>query len=128
MSAPAIEYDDIQGLVRFGYKRLTQACFLLLRVTDPAAARAWLAQAPVSSAKTQDPPPATALQVAFTSAGLQALGVQPDVVEGFSHEFIVGMASDASRARRLGDLGPNDPAAWQWGGTPEQLPHVLLML
>ena len=128
MSAQAVEYDDIQGLVRFGYKRLTQACFLLLRVTDPAAARAWLAQAPVSSAKTQEPPPATALQVAFTSGGLQALGLRPDVVEAFSHEFIVGMASDASRARRLGDLGPNDPAAWQWGGTPEQLPHVLLML
>ena len=128
MSATAVEYDDIQGLVRFGYKRLTQACFLLLRVTDAQAARDWLARAPVSSAKTQEPPPTTALQVALTSAGLQALGVQPDVVEGFSHEFIVGMASDASRARRLGDLGANDPAGWQWGGSPEQLPHVLLML
>jgi deferrochelatase/peroxidase EfeB len=128
MSATAVEYDDIQGLVRFGYKRLTQACFLLLRVTDAQAARDWLARAPVSSAKTQEPPPTTALQVALTSAGLQALGVQPDVVEGFSHEFIVGMASDTSRARRLGDLGANDPAGWQWGGSPEQLPHALLML
>jgi len=128
MSATAVEYDDIQGLVRFGYKRLTQACFLLLRVTDAQAARDWLARAPVSSATTQEPPPATALQVALTSAGLQALGVQPDVVEGFSHEFIVGMASDTSRARRLGDLGANDPAGWQWGGSPEQLPHALLML
>ena len=128
MNATAVDYDDIQGLVRFGYKRLTQACFLLLRVTDAQAARTWLAQAPVSSARTQEPPPSTALQVAFTCAGLQALGVQPDIVEGFSNEFIVGMASDASRARRLGDLGPNDPAGWQWGGTPERLPHVLLML
>ena len=38
------------------------------------------------------------------------------------------MSGDASRARRLGDLGPNDPAGWQWGGAPEQLPHLLLML
>jgi deferrochelatase/peroxidase EfeB len=128
MSATAVEYDDIQGLVRFGYRRLTQACFLLLRVTDAQAARDWLARAPVSSATTQEPPPTTALQVAFTCAGLQALGVRPDVVEGFSHEFIVGMASDASRARRLGDLGANDPGGWQWGGSPERLPHVLLML
>lgn len=128
MSSRAVEFDDIQGLVRFGYKRLTQACFLLLRVTDPEAARAWLAQAPVSSAMTQEPPPTTALQIAFTCAGLQALGVRQEIVEGFSHEFIVGMASDPSRARRLGDLGASDPATWQWGGTPERLPHVMLML
>ena len=29
-----MELDDIQGLVRFGYKHLTEACFLLLRVKD----------------------------------------------------------------------------------------------
>ena len=38
-----VELDDIQGLVRFGYKHHTQACFLLLRVKDRDAARAWLA-------------------------------------------------------------------------------------
>ena len=41
MSAASVELDDIQGLVRFGYKRLTEACFLLLRVKNPEAARAW---------------------------------------------------------------------------------------
>ncbi len=128
MTMAPVEYEDIQGLVRFGYRGMTQAVFLLLRVTDARAARAWLAQAPVASAVTREPPPATALQIAFTSVGLQALGLPQDLVDGFSPEFLSGMGGDASRARRLGDLGPNDPACWQWGGTPETVPHVMAML
>jgi deferrochelatase/peroxidase EfeB len=127
MSAP-VDYDDIQGLLRFGYRKLTQASFALLRVRDAAAARAWLSQCPVSSAQAQSPPPRTALQVALTCPGLRALGVDEEVVQGFSREFMAGMASDASRSRRLGDLGANDPGYWQWGGKAETLPHVLLML
>lgn len=124
----SIEYEDIQGLVRFGYKHLTQACFLLLRVRDAEAARAWLAIAPVTSAITRKPPPRTAMQIAFTSPGLRALGVAEDIVEGFSAEFLAGMSSDQSRARRLGDLGANDPAHWQWGGAQDRVPHVLVLL
>ena len=45
-----VELDDVQGVVRFGYKKLTQASFLLLRVKDRDAARAWLAAASVTSA------------------------------------------------------------------------------
>lgn len=124
----SVEYEDIQGLVRFGYRHMRQACFLLLRIRDAGAARAWLSSAPVASAATREPPPSTALQVAFSAPGLRALGVAQDIVEGFSAEFIAGMSSDASRARRLGDLGANDPFGWQWGGGPRQVPHVLLML
>ena len=105
-----MELDDVQGLVRFGYKHLTEACFLLLRVKDAAAARAWLARAPVTSAVSADPLPQTALHVAFTSEGLRALDVAPDLCAEFSAEFVAGMASDAARARRLGDVGANDPA------------------
>lgn len=122
-----VELDDVQGLVRFGYKHLTEACFLLLRVKDPAAARAWLALAPVTSAVKADPVPETALQVAFTSEGLQALEVAPDLYAEFSAEFVAGMASDAARARRLGDIGANDPSGWQWGAG-ERVPHVALLL
>ena len=66
MSAPDIDYDDIQGLVRYGYGRLTEACFFLLAIEDRAAARAWLLGAPVTTAAERRPPPTTALQVAFT--------------------------------------------------------------
>ena len=34
-----VELDDIQGLVRFAFKHHTEAVFLLLRITEPAAAR-----------------------------------------------------------------------------------------
>ena len=122
-----VELDDIQGLVRFGYKRHTEACFLLLRIKDLNAARAWLAAAPVSSAATADAPPATLLQLALSSDGLRALGLADDIVEGFSAEFVSGMGGDASRARRLGDVGANAPSRWQWG-TGSQVPHVLLLL
>ena len=44
-----VELDDIQGLVRFGYKHHTEASFLLLRVSDRDAARRWLATVPVST-------------------------------------------------------------------------------
>lgn len=125
--ARPVELDDVQGLVRFGYRHLTEACFLLLRVRDPAAARAWLAQAPVTSAVSTDPLPDTALHVAFTSEGLRALDVAADVCMEFSAEFFAGMTSDAARARRLGDVGANDPSRWQWG-TSERLPHVAVLL
>ena len=122
-----VELGDVQGLVRFGYKHLTEACFLMLRVRDPAAARAWLGQAPVTSAVKTDRLPETALNVAFTSEGLRALGVAPDLCEGFSAEFAAGMASDAARARRLGDVGASDPGGWKWGAG-ERVPHVAVLL
>jgi deferrochelatase/peroxidase EfeB len=122
-----VELDDVQGLVRFGHKHLTEACFLLFRVKDLAAARAWLARAPVTSAVDADPRPETALQVAFTSEGLRALDVASDLRGGFSMEFLAGMASDAARARRLGDVGANDPKHWQWG-VGERLPQVAVFL
>ena len=122
-----VELGDVQGLVRFGYKHLTEACFLLLQVKDPAAARAWLAQAPVTSAVKTDRLPETALQVALTSEGLRALQVAPDLCEGFAAEFVAGMASDAARARRLGDVGASDPGRWLWGAG-ERVPHVAVLL
>jgi deferrochelatase/peroxidase EfeB len=127
MRAIPVELDDVQGLVRFGYRHLTEACFLLLRVRDPAAARAWLARAPVTSAVNADPLPETALQVALTSEGLRALEVAPDLCAEFSAEFVAGMASDGTRARRLGDVGANDPGGWKWGAG-ERVPHVAVLL
>jgi deferrochelatase/peroxidase EfeB len=123
----SVELDDIQGLVRFAYKRLTQACFLLLRVRDPEAARAWLAQAPVTSAVTQRPGPRTAMQIALTSEGLRALGVAGEIIDGFSFEFVAGMSGDSNRSRRLGDIADSDPVRWEWGAVP-RIPHVLVLL
>src|SRR3954465_8008790 len=81
------EWEDMQVLLRFGLGHLKRASFLLLRIKDREAARAWLAEAPVTNAVATKPPPQTALQVALTSEGLRALGVAPDIVDGFSNEY-----------------------------------------
>jgi len=117
-----IDLNDIQGLLRFGFKHHTEAVFLLLRVKDAAAAREWLGHVPVASSVSQDPLPKTVLQVALSSAGMHALGVGADVVGGFSEEFIEGMAGDANRTRRLGDVGENAPEQWDWG-SGNRVPH-----
>src|SRR5207237_9186706 len=57
----APEFDDIQGMARFGQGHLTAACFFLLRIADLAAAREWLGKAPVTNAVVRDPPPDKAL-------------------------------------------------------------------
>ena len=128
MSTSTVDYSDVQGLVRFGYRKMTQAAYVLVRVKNAVAARAWLRSAPITSAVTMNPPPPTALHVAFTSAGLRALGVAETVINGFSPEFIAGMTSD-NRTRRLGDTGNNAPWRWEWGGTPngDDLPHLVVM-
>ena len=62
MTLAAVDYADVQGLVRYGYAHMTESRFLLLRVKDPRAARAWLRAAPVTPATRTTPRPATALQ------------------------------------------------------------------
>jgi deferrochelatase/peroxidase EfeB len=123
----AIDFRDVQALARFGFGKLVEAAYLLLRIRDAAAARAWIAAAPVTSAEYRDPPPDTALQIAFTPAGLRALGLTASTVEGFSPEFLGGMAGEANRSRRLGDAGKSDPTSWLWGG-PDKGAHLAVML
>lgn len=126
MSA-AIEYSDIQGILRYGYGGLPHACFLLVKIKDRVAAQAWLRSAPVSNALERTERPKSALQVALTASGLEALGLARGTVEKFAPEFLSGMAGEASRSRRLGDLGDNAPERWQWGAGTETI-DMLLML
>src|ERR1700719_1290068 len=119
------EYADVQGLVRFGYREMTKASYALLRVKDVAGGRDWLRSAPVTSAVNMNPPPRTALHVAFTAPGLGALGVSKSVIAEFSHEFRAGIAQK-SRSRQLGDVEANAPENWSWGG-PASEPHLVVM-
>ena len=126
--SPDFEFDDLQGLLRFGHGKLPDTCFMLLKVIDANAARQWLGSAPVSSAVSSDQPPDRALQIAFSAAGLRALGLRESVIEGFSDEFITGMAGDESRSRRLGDVGTNAPQRWDWGGADTEAADLMLLL
>ncbi|HZL26381.1 MAG TPA: hypothetical protein VFC39_07620 [Acidobacteriaceae bacterium] len=124
----SVDFRDVQGLLRFGYGALTDSCFLLLKVRDAAAAREWLAGASIGNAVELDKAPATAVQVAFTMQGLRALGLPDDLMAGFSNEFLTGISADESRSRRLGDVGPNAPPGWAWGGDDASTPHVVVLL
>jgi deferrochelatase/peroxidase EfeB len=128
-SAPRAPEDlnDIQALLRAGFADLTEACFLLLRVADATAAKAWVARAPVTSIGDLASRQGGVLQVALTAAGLRALDVAESVVAGFSAEFVAGLANDPARSRRLGDVGADAPERWDWGWG-EGEPHVLVML
>jgi Dyp-type peroxidase family len=120
-----LELDAIQGIVLRGY-RLPVGCYLYLQVADAAAGRDWIASIAgrVTTAAPWDTKPATVLNVAFSAAGLRALGVPQAVVAGFSAPFVQGMAA---RAAMLGDTGPSAPENWQHGlGGPKV--HVLVML
>lgn len=122
------EFDDIQGLLRFGHGKLRDSSFLLLNIVDVDAAREWLKTAPVTSAVTTNPPPSRVLQIAFTVDGLRTLGLGESIIADFSDEFIAGMTGDESRSRRLGDVGVNAPDQWCWGGDTAHAPHILLLL
>ena len=122
-----LDFDDVQGLVRFAFGKMHRAYFYLVRVKDVAATRAWLLSAHITTARELSPPPSTALQVAFTAEGLKALSVPPEAIDGFAPEFVSGMAGDESRSRRLGDIGKNAPSEWRWG-TLDRAPHLTVMM
>ena len=126
MPQPVTELDDIQGLLKTGYGDLTDGVYLLLRIRDRDAARAWLADMRPTSVADLKQRQSTAMQIALTAAGLRALGLNEALVTAFSPEFTSGLAGDESRSRRLGDVGGSAPGAWAWGGAWE--PHILVML
>jgi deferrochelatase/peroxidase EfeB len=120
------EAADIQALLWSGFNALPAATFLLLRIRDRTAARAWLREAPVTTIEHLNTHQMMALQIALSANGLVKLGVAESVIHAFAPEFQSGMATDEARSRRLGDVDANAPGNWRWGGDGE--PDVLLLL
>ena len=46
----AVDYADLQGLVRFGFGNMVEASYALLQIRNAAAARAWLRATPFTTA------------------------------------------------------------------------------
>ena len=128
MEFSQVDFRDIQGLVRFGHGHLPEAVFCVAQIADAAKARQWIGDAIANVTRAAaGEKPRCAMQIAFTFRGLRELGVSPRVLEGFSHEFQVGMV-ESSRSRRLGDVKANDPKYWEWGVPGKPCPHVLVMI
>lgn len=104
---------DVQGNVICGYGG-GFARYVFAQVTEPEAARRWLAarlERITYNDSWEASPPEYTLNVAFTSAGLRALGVPEQRLQGLE-AFSQGMAA---RAEALGDLGASAPGNWQPG-------------
>ena len=117
--ASDVDLADIQGNVLRGYT-MPAAAYLWLRIVDVPKARALMTRMLpfVETAEPWTEPPATAMNVAFTFAGLIELGLPDDVLASFPGAFRDGMAA---RAEQLGDRGPSAPDAWEFHGA-----HVLV--
>jgi Dyp-type peroxidase family len=130
-AALSLDLADMQGLVAHGYAHMHAACFLLLHIDRErlGAFKAWLGQQlpDLTSSRfrkdaSRDP---YSLNLAFTAAGLEALGLGPEL-KTFPYEFRKGMAS---RAQHLGDLDADAPEHWDFGGPGMPRPaHLMLML
>ncbi|HET9832092.1 MAG TPA: hypothetical protein VFP91_10295, partial [Vicinamibacterales bacterium] len=127
---------DIQGFITSGYGHLSYAAYLFLQFREAARARRWLSRvAPaITSARTwpvdaigKKIKPPVALNIAFSAAGISALGVPPEVLCTFPPEFQEDIATP-DRSRVLGDTEESNPAQWELGGPATPAAHALLFV
>jgi Dyp-type peroxidase family len=125
---------EIQGFITSAYGHLPHSAYLFFTMHDRTQAQAWLKQLwpdVATSASWRVQPgapkvkPTRTLNIAFTHAGLQALGLPDAALVTFPGEFCAGMAA---AARVLGDTGDSDPTTWELGGPHTDPLHVLLIL
>ena len=128
-----VETDEIQGIVASGYSRYRHALYLILHVRDAEATRKWLngllpeiqktsAKRVLRARASARPSRHVQAMIAWTAAGLRAIGVDEEALTTFSPEFYGGM-TQSFRARGLGDTGGEDaptPENWRWGAAPEE--------
>src|SRR5436190_15641576 len=124
-----LELDDIQGYIIRGYSNQQYSRFVILKITDASAAKAWLRNisdsiTPATYIHDKSKLPNTALNIAITSAGLKTLGVANENINSFSLEFREGMVTP-HRQRILGDFGESDPIHWDWGNDKDHSTHLL---
>lgn len=116
-----LENEDIQGIVLTGFGRFPYASYQLLTVVDRARAGEWLASRLESDRITTvaGRKEATRVQnLAFTPAGLTALGIDKSALDSFDVGFQEGMAFER-KSQFLGDHGDSAPSKWAWGAQVE---------
>ncbi len=125
-----VEWSEVQTALLSGFPKQPYARFMMLRVTAPKLANAFVGRLLGEHAMhfgwygrhTAD----CVANVAFTREGLEAFGLDDATLSGFSPEFLQGM-TEPSRARKLRDVGESEPSRWFWGYEATQV-HLVLML
>lgn len=122
-----IELQDIQGLIVRGYKNQPCARYVMLHVIDATAAKGWLHKMSELITDAFHRPKQHCMNLAFTPAGLEAIGLSKNNLKNFSREFREGMTTP-HRQRLLGDFENSSPDNWAWGGPKNEAVHLLLLL
>jgi Dyp-type peroxidase family len=127
---------DLQGFITSGFGHLPHGAYLFVEIRDRSRGQSWLRallpQITTASSwrKQADAPkvrPERTLNLAFTAAGLAAVGLSEVALRTFPPEFREGMASP-QRSRILDDTGASAPADWEVGGPANPPIHALLIL
>ncbi|WP_404790487.1 Dyp-type peroxidase [Altericista sp. CCNU0014] len=126
----ALDLSDIQGIIASGYGHLSHSRYLFLQIEEASKAKGWLRSLlrdrHITSSLWGEKPP-TAVNLAVTYAGLQALEAPAELLQSFSKEFIEGM-TEPNRTRQLGDFGINAPDRWEQPWQPDTTVDLLLIL
>jgi deferrochelatase/peroxidase EfeB len=130
--AVSIYYADVQGTILRGY-RVDMARHFVLSITNAAKAGALIAGLVdgtgglprITTAERWTEKPECFVNVAFTAAGLQALGLSD--LSSFDPSFQAG-ATNPTIANNVGDVGESAPANWIGGLSNGGAVHVLLSL
>ncbi len=124
-----LEESEIQRLLLSGYASLPYGQIFLFTIHDSARFSDWLEQ---HSLDLSYGGPTAAhehsrLNLAFTYAALELLGLPSTTLEQFPLEFQQGPLSPR-RLRILGDTGSSSPSEWHWGGPDDPEVHLTLLL
>ncbi|HEX8644945.1 MAG TPA: hypothetical protein VF702_13630 [Allosphingosinicella sp.] len=106
---PAEVQTGIVGGYELDGKPMTHGCLMLMRIADAEKARAWLGTLKLSTEAAPFPDGGVSVNLAFTLAGLGALGVSEDTLAQLPQEFLEGMEA---RAGMIGDTGDSHPRRW----------------
>jgi len=115
--------DDIQRMVIHELRKAAAFLFLQIEPGWTARVKSWLKGEVLPKVATAAADGDVSLQIAFTAAGLRALGLTEVELRAFPLDFVEGMAG---RARRLGGLA-EDVAGWRFGRDDQEI-HLLLAI
>jgi Dyp-type peroxidase family len=129
-----IDYADVQGTILRGY-RVDHARHFILSITSAAGARALLLALVdgtnglprITTAARWTVKPECFVNLGFTAAGLETLGVTKAQLATFDPSFLAG-ATNASIAQKVGDVNASAPANWIGGLADGAAVHLVLSL
>jgi Dyp-type peroxidase family len=123
--ANSVARSDIQSLLVSAHGRLPDSVAVWLRVRDPTGAVNGL-RSIVDDISFDTPKKSRthAVHLLVSAAGLRALDVPDQQLNGLSRPFLQGITAP-HRSRALGDLARNDPKDWVWNDASS---HAILLI